>query len=135
MYKGVSGEDGTFSINVYQSDLTYSVDASAENHNGFHSTESVSFAEGSVGDYVIELISTESGVDNVAADSINVRVAADMIVAEGATDARLAVYSVNGMLCGSAEGNGISTADLAKGIYVLRIEAAEGSMTVRFIKK
>ena len=135
MYKGVSGEDGTFSINVYQSDLTYVVDASAENYNGFHSTESVSFADGNVEGFVIELISTESGVDNVAADNMSVRVAADMIVVDGATDARLAVYSVNGMLCGNAEGNSISTADLAKGIYVLRVEAAEGNKTVRFIKK
>ncbi len=135
MYKGVSGEDGTFSINVYQSDLTYVVDATAENYNDYHATESVSFADGNVEGFVIELISTESGVDNVAADNMTVRVAADMIVIDGATDARLAVYSVNGMLCGNAEGNSISTADLANGIYVLRVEAAEGTKTVRFVKK
>ncbi len=135
MYKGVSGEDGTFSIEVYQSDRAYVVDASAENYNGYHSTASVSFADGNVEGYVIELISTESGVDNVAADNMSVRVAADMIVVDGATDASLAIYSVNGMLCGNAEGNSISTADLAKGIYVLRVNAAEGTKTVRFVKK
>ncbi len=134
MYKGTSDENGAYSINVFQSDKEYNVSVTATGYNAYTSENPVSFANG---DLTIEIVLTaeESGVDGIAAEGCNVRIAGDMITVEGATDVRLAIYSVNGMLCGTAAQNTISTADLAAGIYVLRVEAAEGTNTVRFIKK
>ena len=134
MYKGTSDENGAYSINVFQSDKEYDVKVTATGYNDYTSASPVSFANGDVN---IEIVLTEdqSGVDGIAAEGCNVRIAGDMIAVEGATDVRLAIYSVNGMLCGSAVQNTISTADLAAGIYVLRVEAAEGTNTVRFVKK
>jgi len=134
MYKGTSDENGAYSINVFQSDKEYNLKVTATGYNDYTSESPVSFADG---DVTIEIILTaeENSVDGIAAEGCNVRIAGDMITVEGATDVRLAIYSVNGMLCGSAAQNTISTADLAAGIYVLRVEAAEGTNTVRFIKK
>ncbi|HBC21854.1 MAG TPA: hypothetical protein DC009_07260 [Porphyromonadaceae bacterium] len=134
MYKGTSDENGAFSINVFQSDKVYDVNVTATGYNDYTSENAVSFANGDVNIEII-LTADQSGVDGIAAEGCNVRIAGDMITVEGATDVRLAIYSVNGMLCGSAAQNTISTADLAAGIYVLRVEAAEGTNTVRFIKK
>ncbi len=134
MYKGTSDENGAYSINVFQSDKEYNLKVTATGYNDYTSESPVSFADG---DVTIEIILTaeENSVDGIAAEGCNVRIAGDMITVEGATDVRLAIYSVNGMLCGSAAQNTISTADLAAGIYVLRVEAAEGTNTVRFVKK
>ncbi len=134
MYKGTSDENGAYSINVFQSDKVYDVNVTATGYNDYTSENAVSFANGDVNIEII-LTADQSGVDGIAAEGCNVRIAGDMITVEGATDVRLAIYSVNGMLCGSAAQNTISTADLAAGIYVLRVEAAEGTNTVRFIKK
>lgn len=134
MYKGTSDENGAYSINVFQSDKEYNLKVTATGYNDYTAANSVSFANG---DVTIEIILTaeENSVDGIAAEGCNVRIAGDMITVDGATDVRLAIYSVNGMLCCSAAQNTISTADLAAGIYVLRVEAAEGTNTVRFIKK
>lgn len=134
MYKGTSDENGAYSIDVFQSDKDYNVSVNASGYNLYTSENPVSFADGDVNIEIV-LTAEENGVDGIAAEGCNVRIAGDMITVEGATDVRLAIYSVNGMLCGSAAQNTISTADLAAGIYVLRVEAAEGTNTVRFIKK
>ena len=55
-----------------------------------------------------------SGVENVLDDSI---------------------YSTSGVMYGSVRGNVISTSGLAAGIYLLRVDTADGSKTMRFVKK
>ena len=132
-YRGVTDADGAFSITVFQSDKDYDVTVNAEGYNEYTST--ASFADGSVQASIVLTPSSQQGVEGVNADSCNVRISGDMIAVEGATDVRLAIYSMNGMLCGSAAGDSISIADLAEGIYILRVEAAEGNSSVRFVKK
>ena len=132
-YRGVTDADGAFSIVVFQSDKDYDVNVNAEGYNEYTST--ASFADGSVQASIVLTPSSQQGVEGVNADSCNVRISGDMIAVEGATDVRLAIYSMNGMLCGSTAGDSISIADLAEGIYILRVEAAEGNTSVRFVKK
>lgn len=132
-YRGVTDADGAFSIVVFQSDKDYDVTVNAEGYNEYTST--ATFADGSVQASIVLTPSSQQGVDGINADSCNVRISGDMIAIEGAIDVRLAVYSMNGMLCGSAAGDSISIADLAEGIYILRVEAAEGNSSVRFVKK
>lgn len=132
-YRSVTDADGAFSIVVFQSDKDYDVTVNAEGYNEY--TTTATFANGSVQTAIVLTPSAQQGVEGVSADNCNVRIDGGMITVEGATDVRLAIYSMDGMLCGSAAGDSISIAGLAEGIYILRVEAAEGNSSVRFVKK
>ena len=45
------------------------------------------------------------------------------------------IYSTSGVMYGSVRGNVISTSGLTAGIYLLRVDTADGSKTMRFVKK
>lgn len=87
-------------------------------------------------DLNIQLVKdTVSGIGSVEAESVNVSIRGNVITVAGAEDAQLAVFALNGMEVARAQGNTISTANLANGVYVLRVESAQGSASVRFVKR
>jgi len=77
-----------------------------------------------------------SGVENVLDDSnVTLRISDESIMLEGVEDAMMSIYSTSGVMYGSVRGNVISTSGLTAGIYLLRVDTADGSKTMRFVKK
>ncbi len=77
-----------------------------------------------------------SGVENVLDDSdVTLRINDESIMLEGVEDAMMSIYSTSGVMYGSVRGNVISTSGLTAGIYLLRVDTADGSKTLRFVKR
>lgn len=135
IYSGTSDAEGHYQIPVVQTDKEYNVKVTKEGYLDYEEEAPVSFAGGNV-DLNIQLVKdTVSGIGSVEAESVNVSIRGNVITVAGAEDAQLAVFALNGMEVARAQGNTISTANLANGVYVLRVESAQGSASVRFVKR
>ena len=135
IYSGTSDAEGHYQIPVVQTDKEYNVKVTKEGYLDYEEEAPVSFADGNV-DLNIQLVKdTVSGIGSVEAESVNVSIRGNVITVAGAEDAQLAVFALNGMEVARAQGNTISTANLANGVYVLRVESAQGSASVRFVKR
>lgn len=131
LYNGVSDADGHFSIPVVQTTREYNVTVSKDDYQNYTST--VSFTDDEDVEATILLVSEGTGVKSLATDGLNIRVLNDAITVDA--DATLRIYSMNGTLLDTVRGSEVATRSLNAGVYILSVETATGTTTVRFIKK
>lgn len=76
---------------------------------------------------------TAAGIESVDADSASrIDVDGDILTVAGSGVSSVAVYDLRGVRLAAAEGNTLSIAGLAGGLYIARAETADGTMTLKF---
>lgn len=87
-------------------------------------------------DFRFEHFDFASGVSDITADNaLTVSVNGNILSVSGTDSAVMSVFNAAGMSMVRAEGTSMNLSELPAGIYMLRVESAEGTATAKFIKR
>lgn len=134
IYTGNSDESGNYSIPVVQNTREYELTVTKDGYNNYTSEAPVTFEDGTTTMDILLTSQTETGITSAVADSVSLTIENDIIRLNGIDNARISILSINGLEMGREEGTSINIANIAKGVYILRVETEQGNTTVRFMK-